>query len=586
MLEEGHLLLLGTTGAGKTYTLRGLIEQLRRADRRVGAIDKLGNHWGLTLSADGRSPGLDFVIFGGEGAGRVPMRPDQGGAIGELFVARNIPAIFDVSAWKAPDQQRWVADFADAVFLHNRAALHLAIDEAQSWTPQGGGGDAWLSIVRLAEQGRGRGIRLMLAAQRLSRIDKNVANQAAVVVAMRQTGLADRKAIRDLVASEDFAFDKELPGLPTGTGFVWDPLRGSVERAAFPANATFDSSRTPRHGDTPPPAIAVSSDLVAELRAALAPPKDEDVAEHEDGAPTVLTLDRVLTDPAIADLVRANAECADVITEQFEEIAALQARVTVLTGDLQFWRDCAEGRMKLILRARAALQANGDERDDRSFLFQDTQSQAKVGVETGAEAATAEPVSRPAAGRSAAATSERMDVTAGETAPTLKPRPAPVPAPGPGAPGGREYRALAGLAAIHPAGLTEAAWASRTGYSRKGGAWIERRKRYRDAGLVEQRGDRWFATGAGVAQAGAEIPDMPQPGPQLVDWWASRLGAPGRLLRILAAIAPTGLTRDGLAAEAGMSAKGGAFISHVAELKKAELVEEHRKRLHLSEALR
>src|SRR4051812_27513899 len=42
-LEESHLLLIGQTRSGKTYQLRGAIEQLRLADRRVGAIDKVGN---------------------------------------------------------------------------------------------------------------------------------------------------------------------------------------------------------------------------------------------------------------------------------------------------------------------------------------------------------------------------------------------------------------------------------------------------------------------------------------------------------------------------------------------------------------
>ena len=55
-----------------------------------------------------------------------------------------------------------------------------------------------------------------------------------------------------------------------------------------------------------------------------------------------------------------------------------------------------------------------------------SESQANAGDEAEANVADVEPVSRPAAGRSAAATSEPMDVTAGETAPTPPPA-APVP---------------------------------------------------------------------------------------------------------------------------------------------------------------
>lgn len=152
MLEEGHTLLLGQTRSGKTYQIRNYLERLRRAERRVGAIDKLGNHWGLTLSPDGKRPGLDFVIFGGKRA-HVPMSPTDGARLGRLFVEKNIPAVFDVSQWHHDEQQLWVADFADAIFLHNEGSLHLALDEAPSWIPQQSErGDAYRPVQRLATQ--------------------------------------------------------------------------------------------------------------------------------------------------------------------------------------------------------------------------------------------------------------------------------------------------------------------------------------------------------------------------------------------------------------------------------------------------
>lgn len=274
MLEEGHTLLLGQTRSGKTYQLRGILERLRRADRRVGSIDKLGQHWGLTLSPDGQAPGLDFVIFGGKRA-HVPMAPGDGARLGRLFVERNIPAIFDVSQWHDDDQQRWVADFADAVFLHNEGALHLVLDEAPSWIPQDQErGEAFKPVRRLTTQGLGNGIRIIMAAQGWGQIDKTSARMASLVVTMRQFG-ADFAAMRKFLpvsVSELKPVEQELPALPPGTGYVWDPVPGTLSRYAFPANTTFDSSRTPRHGDTPPAPIAVSGALVEELRALLNPP--------------------------------------------------------------------------------------------------------------------------------------------------------------------------------------------------------------------------------------------------------------------------------------------------------------------------
>lgn len=280
MLEAGHVLAVGTTGSGKTYLLRGLLEQLREAGRRVGAIDKLGNHWGLTLDANGRDPGLEFVIFGGRQPHAVPMSPRDGARLGRIFVERNVPAIFDVSQWKPDEQEAWVADFADAVFEANygRGPLHLSMDEAQSWAPQGAKSEALGSVRRLIEQGRGNGVLLLLAVQRLARLDITTRNLAAGVVALRQTGVADRKAVVDLVggqAPDVRALSAELPLLETGEGFVWNPAAKALGRHRFPPNRTFDSSRTPKHGEAPAAPTPAMGPLVEELRALLAPPAHE-----------------------------------------------------------------------------------------------------------------------------------------------------------------------------------------------------------------------------------------------------------------------------------------------------------------------
>lgn len=308
MLEESHLLLIGQSRSGKTYQLRGALEQLRRADRRVGAIDKVGNHWGLTLSPDGKSPGLDFMIFGGKRA-IIPMTPDQGALLGRVFVERSIPAIFDVSQWTQEEQRRWVADFADAVFRFNEGALHLGVDEAQSWMPINGGGPAFQNMLRIVEQGLNNGIRLMMSVQRLARLDATARGMSPLVLAMRQTSNIDRNAVADLMAIDApvaAMLKRELPGLPPGTGFIWDPGNDGLVKHAFPRNLTFDSSRTPRHGDTKIVPIAVSSALVDELRAALAPPAPAlapgDLVPHGAAAAIVQLKGR------IAELEAKNAE--------------------------------------------------------------------------------------------------------------------------------------------------------------------------------------------------------------------------------------------------------------------------------------
>lgn len=324
-LEDGHALILGTTGSGKTYQLRGMLEQLRRADRRFGAVDKLGNHWGLTLAGDGSSAGLEFVIFGGKRA-HIPMQPSDGARIAALFVDRNIPAIFDVSQWHTEEQEEWVTAFAETVFrLNQEEALHLSFDEAQSWVPQGGGGDAFRSIRLLAEQGRGNGIRLLLSCQRLSRLDATVREMMHTVVVMRQTGVLDRDTVRKLIsanAGEGKMLEAELPQLAVGTGFVWTAGGSALRRVAFSPNETFDSSRTPRHGDSPPSPIANASVLVEELRAALAPPAapDPDIPADAAGAYAV----GAAAGELLIERDRRIAELEAIVADQAEELKHLR----------------------------------------------------------------------------------------------------------------------------------------------------------------------------------------------------------------------------------------------------------------------
>lgn len=173
-----------------------------------------------------------------------------------------------------------------------------------------------------------------------------------------------------------------------------------------------------------------------------------------------------------------------------------------------------------------------------------------------------------------------LKASAARTPDSASPDPSPSPATD------KEYHALAVLAAAAPLGLTEAAWAARAGYSRKGGAWSRRLTRYRSAELIERRDDgKFYATQAGLDQVGEEIGDFPAPGPELVAFWAKRLGAPGRILLALLKIYPEDLKRDAIAGEVSMSAQGGAFTRHMTSLKAAGVIEERRKRIRVAPML-
>jgi DNA helicase HerA-like ATPase len=63
-LDE-RVAIVGTSGSGKTYAAKGLVELLLTSAARICVVDPLGVWWGLRSSADGITPGFPVIVFGG-----------------------------------------------------------------------------------------------------------------------------------------------------------------------------------------------------------------------------------------------------------------------------------------------------------------------------------------------------------------------------------------------------------------------------------------------------------------------------------------------------------------------------------------
>jgi uncharacterized protein len=552
--------ILGRRGAGKSGTRTLLLEHELDRGRRCCLIDPKGDSWGIRLNPDG-SPSRfqDVPIFGGQ-HGDLQLDDSQGVVLGELVATHDLSCVLDLSGFSVAGMRRFMRDFAAALFDKNRAALTLFVDEADQLAPQRLPAEMAMLLHHmesLIRQGRQRGILMWMLTQRPQILNKNLLSQAESLVAMRMSTPHDRGAIRDWMEAHDPEQAKRveatLAQLAVGEAWTWVPAADFLERVQFPLFSTFDSMRTPRHGEKVAEVKLAAIDISA-IAEALGTAAGGSRPKTRERTGTIV-------DHRLANMAEENSRLRG-------ELDALQAELGSKKRHLVRCETALQEARRLIDRALAGIDTSAE------LAAELAERKAKP---TRSEKQTAgEDISRPGPARGATPAAAAAGEAASHTA-----SPGELEEAG----GEREYRALAALAAIYPSGLTEAAWAARAGYARKGGAWIRRRKRYMDAGLIRQDNGRWFATDAGVAQVGDELPALPAPGPELVDWWARRLGAPGRLLRILAGTYPRGLKRDALAAEAGMAVKGGAFIRHVAALKAADLVAEHGKSMAASPAI-
>jgi hypothetical protein len=97
--------------------------------------------------------------------------------------------------------------------------------------------------------GRSRGLGVVLTTQRTQALNKAVLDLIETLLVMRMLSPRARDAVKDWI-QEKHEDDEQgviasLDSLPTGTAWVWSPLRGILEKVALRRIRTFDSYAHP-----------------------------------------------------------------------------------------------------------------------------------------------------------------------------------------------------------------------------------------------------------------------------------------------------------------------------------------------------
>lgn len=249
--------IMGRTGSGKTYAAMKLAELLLAAGAQVVALDPVGVWYGLRLSADGKSEGFPLPVLGGP-AGDIPLEPTAGALIADLVVDEGASLVVDVSFFRKNQRTQFMTDFAEQL-LHrkkrSRSALHLMIEEAQTFIPQKAfkGTERLLGAMEdLVKIGRNYGIGATMVTQRPQAVNKDALNQAEALFVFQTSGPHERKAIESWIVEHGLEREEymdSIPSLPTGECWVYSPSwLGVLERVKVLPKTTFDASATPEFG--------------------------------------------------------------------------------------------------------------------------------------------------------------------------------------------------------------------------------------------------------------------------------------------------------------------------------------------------
>lgn len=257
-LLETRMLVQSNSGGGKSWALRRLLEQTAPLVQQL-IIDVEGEFTTLREK-------FDFVICAphdGDAAATPQTAPVLARKLRELRVS----AILDIHDLKAPDRQRFVRKFLDGLVHapreHWNPAL-VVLDEAHLFAPEHGNkSESAEAVIDVATRGRKRGLALVAATQRLSKLHKDVAAELLNKLIGR-TGLdVDVKRAADELGMTARDGMSALRDLEPGTFFAFGPaLTPTVTRMHIGSVQTTH----PRVGDrlslkTPAPSSKVASIL-------------------------------------------------------------------------------------------------------------------------------------------------------------------------------------------------------------------------------------------------------------------------------------------------------------------------------------
>lgn len=570
-----RIAILAVSGAGKTYTMLKLVEQVFHAGLQVVVVDPGGGCWGLRASADGKGPGLPITILGGE-HGDVPLEPTAGETLADFVVDERPSVLLDVADWTKGEQVRFMTAFGERLYLRKlrqRSPMMLAMDEADEFAaqkPQKGEERLLGAMQRLIRRGRFRGIFPVLVTQRSAVLNKDVLTQCQVLIAMRTTGVQDIIAIDEWIHKQGGtpeqreAFLKESASLPDGTGIFWWPRKKLFQKAKVAERETFDSSKTPEIGERfQEPKVLAEVDLTALNKKIAA------------------TIERAKqSDPKLlqAEIVRLRGELAR--KPQALKPATIQKIETPVVKDAQVLR-----LERVAVRLEAAAEAITAAFAKASTTV--SQASGEVVAEIRQLVTAVRQVKSQANGAAAARVDPRPAMR-----PAALPRPAPRPAPretatdGNGGLSKQALEMLQELARRYPSTLTEGQLATLSGYSRKSSQWGPNLRALVNAGHVGEHGVVLEISESGLAIAGVEPEGPPSSADQVVNMWLSKLPVQAAaFLRTIWAAHPHPLTLEELAGEAGYSMASSQFRPNLIMLVRNGLVEIDGSNVRMSDAL-
>lgn len=538
-LVETRLLIQANSGAGKSWTLRRLLEQ------------SFGKVQHLVIDPEGEFASLreryDYVLAGR--GGDTAAEPRSAKLLARRLLELRVSAILDIYELKAHDRVRFVRYFLEALVDAPKELWHpvlVVVDEAHIYAPQKGEAESLSAVVELAGRGRKRGFCAVLATRRIALLHKDAAAELNNKLIGRSSLDIDmRRSAEELgfTARED---QQSLRSLKPGQFFAFGPaLSDTVTRVEIGPVETTHPKVGSRHLVTPPPAREKVKRVLAKL-ADLPAEAEQERQDAKELRSDNATLRRQLTQAQGAQ----PADPQDLQRRVREATQPLQERLSGV-------EDTLVERQATLTRLLALLASVPDE-------LQGIAERLRSAVNGHQVPPTRRP--RPQAAQPQPARRERVPEL--EAAPSAAPPESAISRP--------QMRILDALAAFEPLGvrvIARSIIAAYAGVSPRSSGFENNLSRLRTLGLIDYPASGQLAlTDAGQEMARPE--SVISSVNDLHEAWFRILSRPqAAILKLLIDAFPEHLSRENVALEVGVSPSSSGFENNLSRLRSLRLID-------------
>lgn len=226
-LVESRMLVQANSGGGKSWAIRRIIEQ-SFGHVQIIVIDPEGEFGNMRAE-------FDFAYVGKDGD--TPAQSRSAAILATRLLELKSSAVIDLYELPPQERKHFVRLFCEAMVNAPKELWHdvlLIIDEAHVFAPEKGESEALGAVIDLATRGRKRGFCVILATQRLSKLNKDAAAECNNKLIGRASQDIDRKR-----SGEELGFTKReeiisLRNLRPGEFYAFGPaISQDVEKVTI-----------------------------------------------------------------------------------------------------------------------------------------------------------------------------------------------------------------------------------------------------------------------------------------------------------------------------------------------------------------